>query len=234
MITIGHSFGAAVVFSSLQSIFAERFIEGRPFGETTVANGFGDLVVLLNPAFEALRFGPLYDLSQESCLEYPDEQLPKLVILTSECDLATRWAFPAGRVFSTIFETHNNITRNFCTSKHVGVHLTKEAYVDIIAVGHAKPYMTHMLKKEAGAKSELHNKHVNTLPDTWSKSSNLGIAKFKGVVLESLDRTKPRNPYLNVQVSKNIIGNHNDIWRDEIKYFIRDLISLSSSSKKKN
>lgn len=91
-----------------------------------------------------------------------------------------------------------------------------------------------MLKKEAGAKSELHNKHVNTLPDTWSKSSNLGIAKFKGVVLESLDRTKPRNPYLNVQVSKNIIGNHNDIWRDEIKYFIRDLISLSSSSKKKN
>ena len=65
LVIIGHSFGGAVVFSATSQILASRFVdsqEGKAF--TGDAGGFGDLVVLLNPAFEALRYAPFYDMAQ--------------------------------------------------------------------------------------------------------------------------------------------------------------------------
>lgn len=83
LVVIGHSFGGAVVYTSLQKILADRFIDSRR-GKTFQddAKGFGDLVVLMNPAFEALRFASLYDLSQNGCRRYFSTQVPRLAILT--------------------------------------------------------------------------------------------------------------------------------------------------------
>jgi hypothetical protein len=39
-----------------------------------------------------------------------------------------------------------------------------------------------------------------------------------------------RNPYLVVNVAKNLIANHNDIWGDGTRQFITNLILISSQS----
>jgi hypothetical protein len=39
-----------------------------------------------------------------------------------------------------------------------------------------------------------------------------------------------RNPYLVVNVAKNLIANHNDIWGDGTRQFITHLILISSQS----
>ena len=47
--------------------------------------------------------------------------------------------------------------------------------------------------------------------------------------LKSLKRTNPLNPYLNIKIDKELINDHNDVWRAQIVAFIRDLIVISTS-----
>ena len=55
----------------------------------------GDVVVLLNPAFEASRFEPVFSVAQ-SRARYAPNQRPVFVAVTSTEDKATRIAFPVG------------------------------------------------------------------------------------------------------------------------------------------
>jgi len=99
LVVIGHSFGGAVVYSALAQIMMNRFATTQgPVGLATTVEGFGDLVVLVNPAFEALRFSTLSDVANER-RSYFQAQLPVMAVLTSEADDATKRAFPLGRFF---------------------------------------------------------------------------------------------------------------------------------------
>ncbi|MFA6052283.1 MAG: hypothetical protein WC762_06810 [Methylobacter sp.] len=111
LVTIGHSFGGAVLYTALQQILEDRFIDSRKNKTFSGdANGLGDLVVLLNPAFEALRYATLYDISQDYCRGYFPSQLPKLAILTSEADWATGGVFPVGRFFQLFLKPTQLLT----------------------------------------------------------------------------------------------------------------------------
>ncbi len=233
MVVVGHSFGGAVVFTSLQKILAERFVDsrrGKTFSDD--AKGFGDLVVLMNPAFEALRFASLYDLSQESCRNYFSSQLPRLAILTSEADYATKYAFPAGRIFSTLFKTHNTLDRHYCSGPgKKGIQATKfkEGQADRTAVGHFEPFHTHTLTAATNQQVRASNFQLEQIQDSWGEHTNEQPMNFEGSQLQSLDRTTPLNPYLNIRVDKKLIPNHNDIWHKEVIAFIRDLIVISTT-----
>lgn len=224
LVVMGHSFGGAVVYSATSQILASRFIDSREQkGFTDTAKGFGDLVVLLNPAFEALRYSPLYDLAQSRC-GYFDNQRPRLAILTSEADNATKIAFPAGRIFSTLFETHDTLARDEC-----GFTLTlDESVADITTVGHFTPLISHTLTPAAGQKSPALVARYANAGTVWTAQKRGGATRFGSTILTHLDKTAARNPYLNVRVSKELIRDHNDIWRTEITDFLRLLIILST------
>ncbi|MDD5580573.1 MAG: esterase [Methylobacter sp.] len=224
LVVIGHSFGGAVVYSATSQILASRFVDSKAGkGYVDTAKGFGDLVVLLNPAFEAIRYAPFYDLAQERC-SYFNEQVPRLVILTSEADYATKLAFPAGRIFSTFFETHDTIERNACKRS-----LTlDEGEADRTAVGHYMPLISHTLKPadEAPAQKVA---NYNNMKNIWSTQTRGGSTQFGETVLTHLDKTVPRNPYLNIRVDKELIAGHNDVFGGKITEFLRLLIVLSTS-----
>lgn len=233
LVVIGHSFGGAIVYSSLQKVLADRFIDSRQ-GKTFQddAKGFGDLVVLVNPAFEAIRFASLYDLSQEGCRRFFNTQLPKLVILTSESDNATKYAFPAGRFFSTLFESHLTLDRHYCSKpgKHgIQTMQISEGEADRNTVGHFSPYLTHRLNPTTTEIVREDNFQIKQIQTTWAERVNSGAVDFAGSRLVSLGRTTPLNPYLNIQVDKELINDHNDIWRAQIVAFIRDLIVISTT-----
>lgn len=220
LVVVGHSFGGAAVYSATSQILADRFVDSRS-GKSSVdtAKGFGDLVVLLNPAFEALSYAPLYDLAQARC-SYFDNQQPRLVILTSEADYATKYLFPVGRIFSTFFETHGTIERNDCKRP-----LTySEGSADRHTVGHFEPLQSHELHPSSHKQAAQYGDVGNI----WSQQQAGGTLQFGSTELVSLDKTALRNPYLNVKVDKRLIKDHNDIFRDEIAEFLRMLIVLST------
>lgn len=233
MVVIGHSFGGAVVYSSLQKVLLDRFIDSRP-GKIFSGNasGFGDLVVLLNPAFEALRFTALYDVSQEDCRGYFATQLPRLVVLTSEADLATKYAFPTGRFFSTMFESHTTLKRHYCTrpgSAGMQPVEIKEGQAARHTIGHFEPYQTHRLIPVEGQPLKAANLPVMQMQRDWSAQASESKLHFEGSQLVHKGVTVPLNPYLNVKVDEELIGGHNDIWGDEVINFIRDMIIISTT-----
>lgn len=223
LVVIGHSFGGAVVFSATSQILASRFVDSRENkGFTDTAKGFGDLVVLLNPAFEALRYSPFYDLAQARCSFFP-EQVPRLAILTSEADDATGILFPLGRVFSTVFETHHDIERNDC--KHPLA--LDEGEADRNTVGHYLPLISHTLTPVTEEKN-LRLASYDNMKNIWSTQTPGGSTQYGSTVLTHLDKTNPQNPYLNIRVDEEIIADHNDVFNEKVNEFIRLLIGLST------
>lgn len=230
MVVVGHSFGGAVVFSSLQKILMERFVDSREnksFSDN--AKGFADLVVLVNPAFEAIRFASLFDLSQQGCRAYFESQLPKLAILTSEADWATGLAFPIGRSFSTFFDSHKTVERHICTkpgTPGIKTFELKEGSADRTAVGHFEEYLTHDLEPAGDTDRDKAGYVLAQLQSSWA--TNQGDIQFDGSRLTSRGISTYLNPYLNVRVNKQLSGGHNDIWQPELVSFIKDLILIST------
>jgi len=233
LVTIGHSFGGAVLYTALQQILEDRFIDSRQYKISTGdANGLGDLVVLMNPAFEALRYATLYDISQDYCRSYFPSQLPKLAILTSEADRATGWAFPLGRFFSTFFEAHTTLRdRHNCTDiGEKNPMEIAEGDADRYTVGHFEPYLTHRLIPLTTPTPEKRSTKFDyrALQNRWSQQERSGSFAFENTQLIHLGKTVPNNPYLNIQVDRHLIKGHNDIWHDDIVSFLRDLIMIST------
>jgi hypothetical protein len=231
LVVIGHSFGGAVVFGSLQKILAERFINsnGNKNFQST-ADGFGDMVILMNPAFEALRFASLMELSQDKCRGYFPGQLPKLAVLTSESDSATKWAFPAGRIFSTMFNKHRTMRRYECpkpgmiNSQAIEVSQGK---ADRTSIGHFEPYQTHRLTPitaDSPKEFDLERAYFD-----WSASDNSQPDVYTTVDLVSKGRTTKLNPYMNITVDKKLMDGHNDIWGDDVLGFVSELITVSTT-----
>jgi hypothetical protein len=233
LVVMGHSFGGALVSAALHQILTDRFIDGRAGKPRRGdANGFGDLVVMLNPAFEAMRFASLYDISQQGCRRYSRRQLPKLVILTSEADWATKYAFTAGRYLSTLFETHSVLKRHYCNEDGEQVMWLDEGDADREAVGHFETFRTHRLLPASQSAVRSTDFDFQSLQQNWAKQKPAEKLMFESAELQHLDRTRSLNPYLNIYVDEALIAGHNEIWGDEVVSFIRDMIMISTMTPK--
>jgi pimeloyl-ACP methyl ester carboxylesterase len=239
LIVVGHSFGGAVVFSALEQILESRFDHsvGTPDNPTAV-QGLGNLVVLINPAFEAQLYAPLSDLSTEQ-RSYVRSQLPVLAILTSEADDATGIAFPIGRWFSTRFEKQRPAERNnpIANSKEI----INQKQSDIYAIGHFEPYRTHSLRAlqvpsvptpttDLAQSARQNAMALAMTSQQWEDDVPGGEIAFPGSVLKRTENSAGRDPYLVIKVDKTLIKDHNDIWRPGIRDFITNLILISSQS----
>jgi pimeloyl-ACP methyl ester carboxylesterase len=234
LVIIGHSFGAAVVYSSVEQILESRFVQtAGPAGSATDVEGFGNLVVLVNPAFEALLYMPLRDLSTERGT-YFASQLPVLAILTSEADDATKIAFPTGRWFSTRFEKERDVTR-YNPISH-STETIDEAGVNITAVGHFEPFRTHYLRAEGKAASGVAITASESAQSqlrasqSWEDDHPGSTIDFIGSQLTRTDNSAGRDPYLLIKVDKALIPNHNDIWDDRVREFVTQLILIAGQN----
>ncbi|MBI3771957.1 MAG: alpha/beta fold hydrolase [Gammaproteobacteria bacterium] len=236
LVVVGHSFGGAVVNSALAQILENGFV--NTVGPATVQGnvaGFGNLVVLINPAFEGLQFAPLSDMSAERGT-YFDTQLPVMAILTSEHDYATRYAFPAGRWFSTFFEKDRDITRWNAAIKQN--ETLDEGEANTTAVGHFKPYRTHTLypaddrTREQVMASGVDGGIAKTIEAgaAWQHDTPGSKIVFDDLILERTPNSAGRNPFLVTYVDKSLIQDHNDIDDPRIINFIKQLILISTQS----
>lgn len=146
---IGHSFGGLIIYAATSSplievLTARQDLPPEQPGEHRYssaskehyeeANRVADMIVLVNPAFEASRFEALYRVAQNRA---PDAgyEAPMLVSITSDTDYATGAAFPVGRFVNTLFERPTSSDEQATAIKQTP--------------GHMENYLTHRLSKPA-------------------------------------------------------------------------------------
>lgn len=232
LVIIGHSFGGAALNSALLKGIEANFLQasrspGNKGPGMPSTEGIGDLVVLINPAFEATRFTTMWNLVEER-KPFPDEQRPLLLVLTAEKDQANKRFFPFGRWISTVFQKYTN---------------TEQKKADRRTLGHYEAYITHTLKDKpfpeafdvgkcrfTGVDAKVDEmENLRRVVVGWDDEVPGKAMEFVGSELTHLaNRTSARNPFLIVRVlGKKIIPNHTDISGCRVQRFLQDFISLS-------
>ncbi|HKO58706.1 MAG TPA: hypothetical protein VJ276_22765 [Thermoanaerobaculia bacterium] len=259
MVTAGHSFGGALVFSAVEGALVRelRRLDGpgsvRVVGRRAVdcagtqvrpiRPGIGDLVVLVNPAFEARRYEDfVHDESTPG--RYADKQLPVLLTVASEGDMAVKRAFPAGRsLYFSLFPW-----------RYRGLS-------DIIGHGHYDPQTTHDLvmvddggkvihpelaprpavqPADAGTRERCHldlnGGDLATCKCEYDVPSNLSAtvrgsdltlasgsvptAGNENVSLRTRKERDPHSPFIVARVAPEIISQHSDIYTPRFITFL--------------
>jgi len=199
--------------------------------------GFGDLTVLINPAFEATRFEPLAQAAVARRYVVADQsskqraQLPLLIVATSRTDEATGTAFPLFRRVSTPFERASGAERS----------------ANIRTIGWESRYKTHEIKVDPASNPCNTTNTMNftqrlAVEAQWSESQrNAQYASFNNATLALCDslvlssehhtwsvgngdqRPPAYMPLWIVQADKSVIDGHNDFLNDHFVDFIRQV-----------
>jgi hypothetical protein len=239
LVTIGHSFGGLIVYTALSQYFIDRAVqtEVAPFARSLMPEraragqedgkeiaGYGDLVVVVNPAIEAMRFEPIRELmeSRRSPGGFAPNQNPVFVEVTSDADWATGVAFPAGRLVNTTFESFASDGER------------REA---MSSLGHYPPFWTHRLEGPVPradrnpeppaidvdqecvdfARFNAQERVHGYLKPGWQRRYRTGA------VLTTNSKFDPNDPFWIVATDKSMIESHNDIEEPVFVDFIRQL-----------
>ena len=252
---MGHSFGAWVLYSAISEPLIEALTshrDAKPTDSNAAKEGqqaqkigrFADLVVLINPAFESVRYAAVHNASVQ--WQPSSYRLPILVSVTSKADWATGLLFPGGRYINSLFEKSSG-------------PLQKKAM--ITTPGHMDEYLTHTLvsepvgckdwaetheftadeqiipKKDFANEERLlkqleHNHKAEILvrssffESIQEKSDKRKLWKRQfcgGVILQELEKAKRHTLVWNIQTDKNVIKDHNDFTTPAFFHFMRQL-----------
>jgi hypothetical protein len=264
MVTVGHSFGGALVYSAMESLSVSEYAgvhgvgypacKGQP---KPVRSGVGDLVILVNPAFEAKRYR--YFAADVATGNYAQDQRPVLLTVASTGDRAVGVAFPLGRALWLAWHP-------------LAWH---DASAEITGLGHYDPYTTHRLifkgqaalpvaakpltDEEALRRCDLLEERKKGLvratcdcsypvykqkasgrlesgaamsgrsqnPTRLSEGSGSVRALTEDVTLQPIGVDVKHVPYIVASAPPNLIGNHNDIYNPNFILFLIGYINNS-------
>jgi hypothetical protein len=254
LVVVGHSFGASVTFNALAHVYLERFLAGvQSTAEAPRFRGYGDLVVLINPAIEAMRYMPFQsaiDYYQRPAArpraDFTHELQPALVVLSSESDWATHRAFPAARFFSTWFEKHNRISA-LASPDDEGLY--SEWNMDRDTIGNFEGFQTHAPIHLAAATSmpesgdeSLASGMLNRCKSLASKEVRRLINVEEGsegpvdafpdsrILVRRLKDSSMGSPYIVAEIGKEIVNGHTDIGRPNLVCWINQLLDTKETS----
>lgn len=239
LLTIGHSFGGLITFESLSSEFlragvrADTRTGAKADGKRPYLSRQGDLVVIVNPAFEGTRYEPLRTAGLRLG-QLNSDQLPVVIVATSTADEATGTLFPIARVFNTLFESDPD----------------EEKSANTRTVGHNNRYTTHLLAKCGNDECRNACKGTEPLPAAAAMPAMQNLTDWQARVgneqryirsihsrylgrqtylCGDLQLTSnpnwlpPQNPFWVVETSGDIMDGHNDIFNPNFLAFIRQM-----------
>ena len=241
LVVIGHSLGGTIVFEALANIFKARLGEAWPGvdvnGESRLVSGFGDLVLLVNPAFEAERWHSIHELAA-SYRSFSKAQKPLLVVASSETDLPNSRYFPIAQRFGTMLQR----TRD-----------AEQRRALVTAIGQYDPFVTHHLRREdLPANDDSHVPSdfdiancVATMPEIptgnlsallaqpivaaergegWGAQPCVAERHIGSLLLTCGPNVKRGNPFWVVRVAPNVLHQHNGFFNPYFFLFARDLV----------
>jgi hypothetical protein len=265
LITIGHSFRGQVVLRAISSFLEEELmLRGAPSAYlrlpvdsgsgpavTTPMRGFGDLVILINPAVEAAAYQRLHALGVS--LRYSDEQTPVMLTLSAENDSARKTFFPIGRIAGEFFTGKPHVED------------AREREMERQALGFSPEQVTHELRP-ADPSRRLHGStraapadpqcaghdHCDYTWYYWQKDtvaqaqhdtlsanectpqvlSDIRTHDFSGrtvlsdVVLNPTKGNIPHQAFIVAAADRNVIDNHNGMFSEPLLQFLTRYIGF--------
>ena len=200
LVIVGHSFGGLIVYSAV----AQSLIEAAAAtAQGRVVPSFANLVLLVNPAFEAARYLPVFEQIKDN-EGFAPNQPPVFVSVTAQNDWATGYAFPIGEALATLGES----TRGW-----------RQRQALVQTMGHLDWMRTHELTAapqpphEAARRADL----VTSTEAIW--------ASPQGAVLTRLPGFPPETPFWVVRATPEVIDGHNGIFGDVFVGFVHDLVA---------
>ncbi len=251
MVTVGHSFGGALVFSAMKGLatgdaagimpgtdLTQTYrivraegnrVEAEKAGVKAVRARLGDLVVLVNPAIEAAQYKPFSaDLPKWETGKYgppPDKDLPydanQLPVLLA---VASEADAAVGMAFPA--------GRWLAALKEPGIAFDASKRQGI---GHYEPHITHRLtypeqpfeetKKQCGCPKNFDSPAMNIseqpLDLHTTSTQKFGDLEFKPTRPEVWD---VHSPYFVVSTSAGVIREHSDIYNPVFVEFLTKFI----------
>lgn len=218
LIIIGHSFGGLLVYSAV----AQSLIEAAATPPGRIVPSFADLVLLVNPAFEATRYLPVHQQIIER--GFVAAQSPVFVSVTAKNDYATGIAFPIGMLWAT---------RGELTLKRL-----HERQALLNTMGHIDRLITHEISAPGIAQRAKHQPRLKPRLRTGSDfvaaittrgmarqaTSGSGSAFTGGIELRARPGFPEHNPFWVVQASREVIDGHSGIFGEVFADFVRDLV----------
>ncbi len=233
LIIVGHSFGGDIVYSATAPVLAERMVENVDTnGSPQIPKSLGDMVVLINPAFEAARFETIQRLAAAE--KFPSGNNCILAVFTSKTDDATKIAFPLGRKVSTLFDTYPKEQQG-------------QGQANVTAVGHYTPYIGYDLKPLDSAPKEITQMATtNEMPVQTSTERIIALKQKRHRVManataedltyrfthtELVPRTNcvANDPVFVIAVDPRIIPDHNTIDRGIFIRFLGEFLFTFSN-----
>ena len=243
LVVIGHSLGGTIVFEALANLYKARLSEAWPGrdvnGKSGIISGFGDLVLLVNPAFEAERWHSIHELAA-SYVSFSKNQRPLLVVASSETDLPTSRYFPIAQRFGTMLQK----TRD-----------EEQRRALITSIGHYEPFVTHHLRRgdlppddRSEVPSDFDITNCEAKMPQIPPAANLGALFEKRLVgqgerdegwgaepcvaerhlgpllLTCGPNVQRGNPFWVVHVAPNVLHQHNGFFNPYFLVFARDLV----------
>lgn len=199
LIYIGHSFGGRILFKAVADDLIIKTQLAHPNGENREekfgkVDGVGDLIVLLNPAFEAASYQAIDEFRFADRL-FDDDQVPKMLVFQSESDKANGMFFRFGQALTLNF--------NSMETQNIGF---RGAY-----------WTNELVRTESGGCSEVVVMKEERSPEHVVKRYN-GFC-YEGMVLKELPEIKhgngsgltdvsDRTPFMVVRVEKEVLNGH--------------------------
>lgn len=200
LVVIGHSFGARLVFEAVHQTIGSKVIEegrARP-GEAACSGnvvchrirGLGDLVVLLNPAFEAARYTTYFQYGGGNARH--------------DANIET-WQATQPPLVLTIGAENDVATKTYWKWAHLGSDPAKET-----TLTNYVPYLTHELRCVETSGVPLNPGNVlDRMQDL-----TIGCARLRPVGGLS------NSPFIVALADSKVINNHNGIWSPALHEFL--------------
>ena len=212
---VGHSFGGQVLFNATAGKLERSMVEqtaqfsgltNAPSAEArAIVSGFGDLVVLLNPALEAAQFERISQLNRK--LEYSNRQTPAIFVVSGEGDTARQKAFPIGRRLTRPFRPPFRDEQRDLWYK---------------ALGEYEPQLTHTLTSTTNP-SQL-NEKVYMTPEqllNFDFTDRLWLGDSHGGLLEPIGEShRPYSAVVVARTSSKLIIGHVGIFTEPFQDFL--------------
>ena len=189
-IMIAHSFGARILYTATAQVLLDEVQRRHPGNHSNcyeVIEGPADLILLLNPAFEASIFTAMHTIRRPDAKPWErvnSLQQPVLLTISTENDWATGWAFPFARCLEFATRDRQRLT-----------------------IGNYPKYVTHDLE---AASSDSGKSLKGAL---WFDSFEAGGLRLK---LRESTRQRG-NPFVIARTTSDIIDGHNGIWEGALR-----------------
>jgi hypothetical protein len=246
LIILGHSFGGTLLHSALANVFVRRLAgelyqrppasNGSSARSDAIVPGFGDLVVLVNPAFEASRYDALRDISRR--YKFDDRQTPVLMLVSAANDAATRIYFPVGRFVSTFFQRARDRSQTrqmrrtaanygpFVTHtlKPTGGPLPRPPRGEKGPCRCETPLRQHLEKRREADRGRNRKDQMRGEQNTVERFDLTAKQTSPTSELTPREGVRPHDPFLVVTADKRIINGHNGLFNVLLLDFLLEFV----------